>query len=235
MTVDELINSVIQDFGLSLSAPATGKIDYEIQQSQASNPNESTHQPNILPPCFIDISSETSLSQDAIVYDVLATDLSLDRLFTFCVPENWYLRPNPRARNISGVSITPSEGTLRQLAALQESDEDEDDDDDEGTAKASKESDNHTSSPDWRKSYRISNIFEWLPQRNSVVSPPTSADNRKSVVSEPIMVEHHTGNGLKSPSIDSTIDEESDLDEDGFEAMLVSSRYILHFDLTRPE
>jgi diaphanous 1 len=141
---------------------------------------------------------------------------------------------------VSSASFEPSQSTIRRLAALQESDEE---DEDEGTAKL--RGDSHSSSrpnativSDWRGSIspnRLSNLFDgWL---NS--SPPTSPnapnnrsgtifspDNRKNV-SEPRLVEHQTGNGLKKYQIPDTSDEsESEgFDEADFEEMLVRPLY----------
>lgn len=129
--------------------------------------------------------------------------------------------------------MEPSESTIKQLTSLQESDEDGEDD--EGTAKIghTPSSPNPLSEPassDRRGSIsqnRLSSIFEgWLrptsptsPTRNSSV---VSSDNRKTV-SEPKLVEHHTGDtSTKRGILDSTDEEDSeDFDAAEFEEMLV--------------
>lgn len=147
------------------------------------------------------------------------------RSFRICVPDEWYRRS--KSRNVSSASLEPSQSTIRRLAALQESDEDEDDEDD-GTAKLSGDNTASPNNPDWRGSIspnRLSTLFDgWL---RSPASESTHAsftpDNRKSVVSEPRLVEHRTGNALKLASNDFSTDDESDLDESAFEDMLVCS------------
>ncbi|KAJ7591544.1 hypothetical protein C8J56DRAFT_1003980 [Mycena floridula] len=128
-----------------------------------------------------------------------------NRNLTFCIPEGWYRRP-------TGSRITPSsfESTIRDLPTPHESDEDED----EGTAKLPVSPNKSPSiSATWRNSV-VSSLFGYQP-RNSVIASP---DRRKSVVSEPVLVEHSTGNGLKS--IADTSEDESDLDESAFEDMI---------------
>lgn len=148
------------------------------------------------------------------------------------MPDEWYRRS--KSRNVSTASSEPSESTIKRLAALQESDEESDED--EGTAKMRAETGSparptpNTVTQDWRGSIsqnRFSSMFEgWLrptsppssPNRGSAVFLP---DARKSV-SEPILVEPTTENGLRKANVNDANDgglEEAD--EADFEEMLV--------------
>jgi hypothetical protein len=101
----------------------------------------------------------------------------------------------------------------------------EEDEEDEGTAKLNDTVSPRSGAGDEGNSAaqnRLSTMFDgWLrgspaaPNRSSVV------ENRRSVVSEPKLVPHFTGGGLKDLN---TVDEDpQSFDEIAFEAMLVCS------------
>ncbi|EEB91239.1 hypothetical protein MPER_10435, partial [Moniliophthora perniciosa FA553] len=115
--------------------------------------------------------------------------------------------------------MEPSQNTIRRLAALQEiEDEEEEGAEEEGTAKMS---DGKTATPthspkssaDWRTANRLSN--GWLDGgggsgRNSVV---LSAEDKRKSVSEPRLVEQHTGSSLRHSETESDTGDESDFEE----------------------
>lgn len=144
-------------------------------------------------------------------------------------------------------SITPSQDTIRRLASLQESDE-EDEEEGEGTAKISNNTSKATPaiapSAEMKNSVsanRLSSLFGgWLTQPTTttepsiaIVSASSDRDKRKSIVSEPKLVEqHHTGpaqwkaktnGGDGGDGKGDEEEEESDLDENGFNDLLVRS------------
>ena len=137
------------------------------------------------------------------------------------MPDEWYRRS--KSRNVSSSSTLPSQDTIRRLAALQEDDEEEDEE--EGTAKigqAATPTHSPKSSGDWKGSMsqqRLSSMFDgWLGgnNRNSVVFSPEN--NRKSV-SEPRLMERQPS--LRPSDSDSDAGEESEVDENAFNDMMV--------------
>lgn len=139
---------------------------------------------------------------------------------------------------MSSASLEPSESTIRRLAALQESDEE---DEDEGTAKVHDKPNSRglpeTSTTEMRGSVsqnRLSSLFEgWMGTSSPASSNRSSAifipENRKSV-SEPRLVEHHTGASLTTDRIPEANedDESSDVDENDFKQMLVGDIWSMH-------
>lgn len=143
-------------------------------------------------------------------------------------------------------SMEPSQDTIRRLASLQESDE-EDEGEGEGTAKIS----NNTAKPtpaiapsaEMRNSVstnRLSSLFGgWLTQPTTTTEPSIATasassdrDKRKSIVSEPKLVEqHHIGPAQSKPKANrgdgnngtGDEEEEEDLDESGFNDLLARS------------
>jgi diaphanous 1 len=121
---------------------------------------------------------------------------------------------------MSTTSFETSELTLKRLGSLEESDGE---DEDEGTAKLG--AGRPTETADWRGSFsqnRLSSLFDgWLrptspasPHRNSITQP---LGNRKSV-SEPRLVEHHTGDTMSPDAINEVTEDDSSSD---FDEMLV--------------
>jgi hypothetical protein len=128
---------------------------------------------------------------------------------------------------LSTTSFETSEATLKRLGSLEESGEE---DEDEGTAKGAGFADAHpTDTTDRKGSFsqsRLSSLFDgWLrptspappdlPQRRSITHHP---DDRKSV-SEPRLVEHHTGSNVTNSDASDDVTEDVSLSD--FEDMLV--------------
>jgi diaphanous 1 len=186
----------------------------------------------------------TRISKSSVVYKVVSAPVSPNpfstratRKIVFCVPDEWYRRS--KSRTTSSSSLEPSEETIRRLVSLQESEnEDDDDNDGEDTAKlqsrAKATSVSIQSPTDWKGSLsqaRLSSMFDgWMRPTSPPTSVQTNAgslDRRKSIVSEPRLVEQHTAGHMVTP--ESTHDEESDIDVTAFDAMLVSSISIMSF------
>jgi diaphanous 1 len=119
--------------------------------------------------------------------------------------------------------------TIEQLAASEE----DRSADDEGTAKqqkvvqASRPCNDERDSPDWRSSLsqrRLSNLFDSLlgnpssvsPKRASAISTPERVN-----VSEPILVDHHTGSSGAGNGCWDSEESETGPDSIEFEKMLV--------------
>lgn len=102
-----------------------------------------------------------------------------------------------------------SDATIKQLASLQEDDEDDEDEED-GTAKGPRTQTNS----DWTASIsganRLSSLFGYgsRPTRNTTMATP---DKRRSIVSEPKLVAHTTGNAIMGSNGD-TLSNEDDTD-----------------------
>ncbi|KAJ3796793.1 armadillo-type protein [Lentinula aff. detonsa] len=218
--VSTVISQVVDELGLALSIPIPGggPLEYVLEE------------------VWTDGSSEKSsrLPKDSLVYSTVEFSFipnpfssNATRTFRICIPDEWFRRE--RTRTASMNSLEPSQSTIRRLASLQESDEEGEDNDEEegeGTAKvnnlASSENKSLSSSSEWTGSNRLSTLFTgWLSQsaevpHQSIITPP---GKRKSVVSEPRLFEQHTGGSPKDTSASNTEDE-SDLDENGFNDML---------------
>lgn len=179
--------------------------------------------------CLIEFSR---LPLPSLIYDFIRFPYSANpfsslakRVFRICVPDEWYRRS--KSRNLSTTSFETSEATLRRLGSLEESDES---DEDEGTAKGAGLTDAHATDMSERKGSfsqsRLSSLFDgWLrptsstspdlPHRESITH---RSDNRKSV-SEPRLVEHHTGSNITSSNASDDATEDVSLSD--FEDMLV--------------
>jgi diaphanous 1 len=168
-----------------------------------------------------------SLTLSHLVQSSLANSGQKPR-FRFCVPEEWYFRP--RAKALSFSSIQPSEDTLKRFEEIQA-----EEDDGEGTAKQRKSSldaltadpgTTRSSSPDWRSS--LTNLFVGRQQPAAPASPPSSSMKRKSV-SEPVLVQQHTGGSIMSTSEPSVPEDEVlDIDQAEFEHCLVRQHQIFY-------
>ena len=141
--------------------------------------------------------------------------------YQFCVPDEWYRRPNSRVP-----SIAPTEATLRRLSDMEA--EEEEEMEGEGTAKQKPTAPSspttstakpRSGSPDSAGTFsskRFSSIFDgWLG--SAPAASPTQEEveeNRRPIVSEPLAIEKRV------PSVS---DNESELscDEEDFERMIV--------------
>ncbi|KAJ6583786.1 hypothetical protein B0H10DRAFT_2168123 [Mycena sp. CBHHK59/15] len=192
MTVGDVVDAVIEELGLAktLPIPGGGNLEYVLEEVWADrNSSKSSRLPR------------SSLISNVVGFPFSdnALSSSAHRSFRFCVPDEWYRRS--KSRNLSSASTEPSESTIRRLASLQETEEE--DEEDEGTAKLNDTVSPRASAAEGASSAtqnRLSTMFDgWLrgspvtPSRSSVVFSP---DNRKSVVSEPKLVPHFTGDDL---------------------------------------
>lgn len=250
MTVNDVITSVVEELGLTktLPIPGGGPLEYVLEEVWWDRGTESM-QINIyiLSRSLSFLSGISRLPNSSNICNIVAFPFSPNpfsssarRTYRLCVPDEWYRRS--KSRNVSSTSFEPSQSTIRRLAALQESDEEEEEEEDEGTAK--RRGDDTVINPpsatdaDSRGASRnrLSSMFDgWMispseksHSRSSVVLSP---GNRKSIVSEPSLVAHSTGNSLKSTQSDSTPDEDMELDENAFDHMLVSLRQRLNLSL----
>ncbi|EJD01599.1 FH2-domain-containing protein [Fomitiporia mediterranea MF3/22] len=199
-TVHEVISSTCEQLGLVKALPIAGggTIDYAIE--------------TFTPGAGADNS--TRLEPDVL----LSTILGNAKEFRFCVPDEWYRRPNSRVP-----SVAPSESTLRRLSDLEAEEEEG-----EGTARQKQASSSTPSSPTAKprsgspdstgtfSSKRFSSIFDgWLgsatpesPMQETVVEN----SNKRPIVSEPMAVENHTAS--------SDTESEKSCDEEDFERMI---------------
>ncbi|KAL5507835.1 hypothetical protein ACEPAH_5453 [Sanghuangporus vaninii] len=199
MTVQDVVKAVCESLGLlkTLPVPGGGAIEYAIE----------VFSPGLDDANAIRLSSDTEFS----------TVLEGSKQYRFCVPDEWYRRPNSRVP-----SISPSEATLRRLSDM-EAEEGEG----EGTAKQKRTAPSsptlstvkpRSGSPDSAGTFsskRFSSIFDgWLgPTSVPSSSQEEAEENRRPIVSEPLAVEK------RMPSVS---DSESELscDEEDFERMI---------------
>ncbi|KAH7919532.1 hypothetical protein BV22DRAFT_1075069, partial [Leucogyrophana mollusca] len=209
-TVDDIICSVIEELGLSktLPIPGAGNIEYVLETKQGQRVSKIPSQ-SLMSRVLEAASSETDSGSPT---------------YHFCVPDEWYRRSKPRALSVT--SLQPSEETIKHLKELESEEEDG-----EGTAKQKKSlSEQHAeslavprpSSPDWRSSLsqsRLTNLFSSWSQTTAPAPTPAPPSNRKSV-SEPTLMEQHTG-GSVSMDRGNQVAEESELfDAAEFEQLL---------------
>jgi diaphanous 1 len=181
------------------------------------------------------ISEHSRLPAPSLVHPIVLSpfcanpfSLSATRRFRFCVPDEWYRRS--KSRSVSSSSMEPSQNTIRRLAALQEEEDEEEEAEEEGTAKMS---DGKTATPahspnssaDWRGTMsqnRLSSMFDgWLSSSGNRSSVVLSTEDKRKSVSEPRLVQQHTGGSIHHSESESDTGDESGLDED-FNRMLVS-------------
>lgn len=224
--VSNVIETIMEELGLakSIPIPGAGNLEYVLEEVWVDG----------------DSQKATRLPASAVVHELLKYRFTPNpfgpgakRIYRFCVPEEWYRRT--KSRNVSTESVDPSEETLKKLASLQESDESEDSEEDDGTAKIanSPKPQSVDTSSDVAKmeerglvtSRRLSSMFDgWLysspttpEKRGSGVS--ISTEKRKSVVSEPVLLEE----SLSSNKHEAGQSGASDVDKEfsaQFEAML---------------
>jgi hypothetical protein len=137
----------------------------------------------------------------------------------FCVPEEWYLRPQALLQS----SVRPSEHNLKRCEGIKA-----EEDDAEGTTKQKKSTLDaltanactaRATSPDWRGS--ITSLFAWQ-QPAPPTSPPSSSSTKRKSVSDPILVEQRTGGSVMSVSQPNILEDEMlEIDRAEFERCLV--------------
>lgn len=197
--VEDVIHSVVKDLGLAKSLPMArgGSLEYIIQDGASR------------------ISSSLILSN--LVQSSLANSRQKPTL-QFCVPEEWYLRPQA----LLSSSIHPSEDTLKRFEKMQA-----EGDDAEGTAKQRKSpldalrantSITRPASPDWRGS--LTSLFTWQQPAPSPSLPSSSSTKRMSV-SDPVPVQQQTEESIVSATQSSILEDETlEIDRAEFERCL---------------
>ncbi|KAJ8462763.1 hypothetical protein ONZ45_g17814 [Pleurotus djamor] len=213
MTVKDVVDLVSEELGLAKSLPIPGGGAFEYVIEEAWVDGKSDRVTRLAPSSHIShiISSSTPPSPHST------------RAFRFCIPEEWFRRS--KSRNMSSSSLEPSESTLRRLAALQESDEeDSEEGDGDGTAKAMANSgvtNSVPSTPDAQGTFsqnRLSHLFEgWLGPSSPTPSTPPPPERRRTIVSEPKLLDKKAP---RSQTSDTSESEESEVDNDDFEKML---------------
>jgi diaphanous 1 len=221
--VEDVIRSVVEDLGLAKSLPMArgGNIEYIIQDGGEGIllfPNVMlTHLLIILYASLL----ASRISSSSVLSDLIQSSLANSGqkpTLQFCVPEEWYLRPQA----LLSSSVQPSEDTLKRFEDIQIQE-----DDTEGTAKQKKSTFNavaanastaQSASPDWRGS--LTSLFAWQ-QPAPPVSLPSSSKKRKSV-SDPVLVEQRTGGSIMSMT-QSSIPEDNmlEINQAEFERCLV--------------
>ncbi|KAL5487624.1 hypothetical protein ACEPAI_5732 [Sanghuangporus weigelae] len=199
MTVQDVVKAVCESLGLlkALPVPGGGTIEYAIE---------------IFSP-GLDDADATRLSSDT----ELPTILEESKQYRFCVPDEWYRRPNSRVP-----SISPSEATLRRLSDMEaEESEGEGTVKQKPTAPSSPTSSTvkpRSDSPDSAGTFsskRFSSLFDGWLGPTSVPSPSQeeAEENRRPIVSEPLAVEKRMSSVSDSES-------EFSCDEEDFERMI---------------
>ncbi|KAG1763151.1 armadillo-type protein [Suillus occidentalis] len=198
-TVEDVVRSVVEDLGLVKSFPMAGggNLEYIIQDGT------------------LKISSSSVLSD--LIRSSLANSCQKPTL-RFCVPEEWYLRPQALLQS----SVRPSEDTLKRFEGIKA-----EEDDAEGTTKQKKSTLDaltahactaRPTSPDWRGS--ITSLFAWQ-QPAPPTSPPSSSSTKRKSVSDPILVEQRTGGSVMSVSQPNILEDEMlEIDRAEFERCL---------------
>ncbi|KAG1735399.1 armadillo-type protein [Suillus lakei] len=197
--VEDVVRSVVGDLGLAKSLPIAGggNLEYIIEDGASRVPSSS------------------------VLSDLVQSSLADSRqkpTLRFCVPEEWYLRPQALLQS----SVQPSEDTLKRFQDIQA-----EEDDAEGTAKPKKSALDpltansgtaRPASPDWRGS--LTSLFAWQQPAPPSSPPPSSSKKRKSV-SDPVLVEQRTGGSIMSVSRSSIPEDEiPEIDRAEFERCL---------------
>jgi diaphanous 1 len=151
------------------------------------------------------------------------------RGFRFCVPDEWYRRSKPHS-----ISLQPSGSTIKRTVVSREGDYEADE---EGTAKFHTAASHISSStaaaplapPDWRSSIsqaRLSSLFDVWKRPASPTSPsPAGVNHEKKIVSEPKLVEQHSGSSLLSTGNEAT-EVDQTFNSADFEQMLVRQSFL---------
>jgi diaphanous 1 len=161
-----------------------------------------------------------SITRSSFIPDPFSVKAS--RAFRFCVPDEWYRRS--KSRDVTHTSLEPSESTIRRLVESNTEAE-------EGTARFQTRTSPTSSSivaarpasPDWRASIsqaRLSSIFDvWKLSTSPTSSSPANFTGEKKIVSEPRLVEQHSGSGFLSS--DEEVEGSQKFNSAEFEQMLV--------------
>ncbi|KZT71430.1 FH2-domain-containing protein [Daedalea quercina L-15889] len=220
-TVREAVDLVIEQLGLmkALPVPGSGALDYVLEEVWSQDDVEKSSR---LP--FTSAMSSI-LESPYTPNPFVSSPSTASRSFRFCVPDEWYRRS--KSRQVSTTSTEPSEDTIRRLADLEELDES---DEAEGTAKQkdlaqpeAPASPTFSMTTDWRASIsqnRFSSMFESWIRPTSPEIPVGATAAKEKIVSEPKLVEQHTGGTIVGNAFDSTDEDPNDLDELEFEHVL---------------
>jgi len=222
-TVEAAVELVVDELGLSRNLPVPGGGNFEY----------------VLEEVWTDESAEefSRLPASSLVSSVIETPFasnpfhsSAPRTFRFCIPDEWFRRSKPR--HLTSTSLEPSESTIKRLADLEALD-DEGSTNGEDTAKQPKlvqtPRPHHEcrDSPDWRSSLsqsRLPNLFDGLLSDQpsaSVKRPNTMLAPERVNVSEPKLMEHHSGSSAAGSSFgDSERSEAEEPNNAEFEQML---------------
>lgn len=237
-SVADIIASVVEELGLAKTLPISGagNLEYVLEEVWADGENERMY--FYLPFLCQALTTTVGVSRlptTTHLFDVIQFPFSANpfkftatRHFRFCVPDEWYRRSKPRSVSRPAA---PSEATIRQLAALQES-EGEIDSERDGTAKFDAKV--VPSLQDTAKAIeqrglvtqgRLSSVFEsWLrPTSIASQSRPSVSENRKSV-SEPKPASE--SQVIHGKDVTDSSDNETD---NSFEEMLVSCTPESHY------
>ncbi|KIK67748.1 hypothetical protein GYMLUDRAFT_68769 [Collybiopsis luxurians FD-317 M1] len=216
--VSTVISQIKDELGMADSIPGEGPIEYVMEEVWTDGLSEDY---NELP--------GDSFIFNHIKFSTFPNPFSprAKRTFRICISHEWLRRNTARTDRRSAIAssmptVKPSQATIRRLGSLQESLNEEEDDDDseeegEGTAKLNRSvsPENHTPTRGWTSSVsagnRLSSLFGgWMAEGNRRSSVIASSDNRKSIVSEPLLMEQHTVSPASDTS--STSDDDSDID-----------------------
>ena len=171
---------------------------------------------------------------DSVLHEILVFPCTANpftrkakRSFRFSVPDEWYRRP--------GISKGTDE-SKETNDAHDPSQSNENDSEGEGTAKAVTQSKTEASSSSGTgnrgslSQNRLSSMFTGLLQPTSPTTSFTpdnavATSSKRMTVSEPVLLEQHTGGSIKSVGESSLT--HVDIDPNAFEAMLVCTDLVL--------
>ena len=146
----------------------------------------------------------SKLPHTSVLYEILAFPYTVNpftrkakRTFRFCIPEEWFRRPD----DLKGRSKNREANNL----------DDKNDSEGEGTAKAIQHP--ATIEKDSMPQNTLSSILTGFLRPMSPDNSVGSSTKRKTV-SEPVLMEQHTGSSIQST-------EDGGIDSDAFDAMLV--------------
>jgi diaphanous 1 len=241
-TAKDVIETVVDELGLSKKFPVLGggkgsSFEYVLEEIWAEEDAEGKnyYYSNGDLKLFAESLLEFSrLPASTLISNIVESPFasnpfcsSARRSFRFCIPDEWFRRS--KTRPATSTPLESSETTNKRLA---ESEEDRSTDD-EGTAKqqkvaqAPRSHNDERDSPDWRSSLsqrRPSNLFDSLLGNSPSVSlkrASTISTHERVNVSEPTLVEHHTGSSGAGNGCGDSEESETEPDSTEFEKMLV--------------
>lgn len=127
---------------------------------------------------------------------------------------------NLQSHRLPTGSTEPSQSITRNLSFLHEAEDGEHTKLSDTVSLRSSTGDLTNSPPPNRLSMTLPG---WLGGSWASLDPNSVAENRKSVVSEPMLVSHFMGGGLTTMD---TVDEDPEVDQAAFESMLVCSPHL---------